>query len=361
MFINSCFNIFYEVFVVSRFVGVLGLLVLVLASVMAAVVAYSQESMVVVFSASDPVGDDNGTGNYTYPTNAVFQPGVFDLTGFMVMKNSTHVALVVFLRNLGGNPWEGPAGFCLQHVQIYVRTTATETTNTSTYGLKVVVSDDYAWHYAILLTPGWGEEPAPQGQVSAIYDATGSLVAKAGESGFTVYADPSMNAIVALINTSLLVDIDNIASWKYVVTVSGYDGFEASKLRSVGLTAEEWKFGGADTYALAANVAPLVIDLLAPTADAQYAMLTSYKVDPETLEGTPAVVEGVPAPPPQPVTETVTKTVTETKTSTVTSTTTTLIPTTVPEYVTDWTTTIAVGIILLIIGVLLGYVFFRKK
>ncbi len=341
----------------SRFVGVLSLLVLVLASVMAGVIAYSQEPMVVVFSASDPVGDDKGTGNYTYPTNAVFQPGVFDLTGFMVMKNSTHVALVVFLRNLGGNPWGGPAGFCLQHVQVYVRTTATGTTNTSTYGLKVVVSNDYAWHYAILLTPGWGEEPAPQGQVSAIYDATGSLVAKAGGSGFTVYADASMNAIIALIDTSLLVDVDNIASWKYVVTVSGYDGFEASKLRAVGLSAEEWKFGGADTYALAANVAPLVIDLLAPTADAQYAMLTSYRVDPQTLEGTPAVVGGVPAPPPQPVTKTVTETITKTTTATVT----TEIPKPVPEYVTDWTTTIAVGIILLIIGVLLGYVFFRKK
>jgi len=345
----------------SRFAGMLSLLVLVLASVMAAVVAYSQEPMVVVFSASDPVGDDKGTGSYTYPTNAVFKPGVFDLTGFMVMENSTHVAFVVFLRDLGGNPWGGPAGFCLQHVQIYVRTTATGITNTSTYGLKVVIADNYAWHYAILLTPGWGEEPAPQGQVSAIYDATGSLVIKAGEAGFTVYADTSMNAIVALISKSLLADVDNVASWKYVVTVSGYDGFEASKLRSVGLSAEEWKFGGADTYALAANVAPLVIDLLAPTADAQYAMLTSYRVDPQTLEGTPAVVEGVPAPPPQPVTKTVTETVTEVTTKTTTSVVTTEIPTPVPEYVTDWTTTIAVGIILLIIGVLLGYVFFRKK
>jgi carbohydrate-binding DOMON domain-containing protein len=347
----------------SRFAGVLGLLVLVLASVMAAVVAYSQESMVVVFSASDPVGDDRGTGNYTYPTNAVFKPGVFDLTGFAVMRNSTHIAFAVFLRDLGGNPWGGPAGFCLQHVQIYVRTTASGTTNTSTYGLKVVVADDYAWHYAILLTPGWGEDPAPQGQVSAIYDASGTLVAKAGGANFTVYVDTTLNAIVAVVSASILRDVDNVASWKYVVTVSGYDGYEASKLRAVGLTAEEWKFGGADTYALAANVAPLVIDLLAPTANDQYAMLTSYRVDPQTLEGTPAVVKGVPAPPPQPVTKTVTETITKTDTitETKTSVTTTAIPTTVPVYVTDWTTTTAVGIILLIIGVLLGYAFFRKK
>ena len=340
---------------------VLGLLVVLLVSVLSAGITYSQEPMSVVYSASDPVGDDKGTGNYTYPTNAVFKPGVFDLTGFTVMKNSTHVALVVFLRDLGGNPWGGPAGFCLQHVQIYVRTTASETTNKSTYGLKVTVADDYAWHYAILLTPGWGEDPAPQGQVSAIYDASGNLVAVAEGTNFTVYTDTSLNAIVALISTSILIDVDNIANWKYVVTVSGYDGFEASKLRGVGLTAEEWKFGGADTYALAANVAPLIIDLLAPTAEAQYAMLTSYKVDPKTLEGTPAVVKGVPAPPPTPQTITLTETTTKTTTETKLTTTTTTVPTTVPEYVTDWTTTIAVGIILLVLGILLGYVLFRKK
>ncbi|MGC8975642.1 MAG: glucodextranase DOMON-like domain-containing protein, partial [Thermoprotei archaeon] len=199
--------------------------------------------------------------------------------------------------------------------------------------------------------------------VSVIYDASGNLVAMAGGTNFTVYADTSLNAVVALISKSVLADTENVAGWKYVVTVSGYDGFEASKLRAVGLTAEEWRFGGADTYALAANVAPLVIDLLAPTAEAQYAMLTSYKVDPQTLKGTPAVVKGVPAPPPQPVTQTVTKTITQTTTTTETklTTTTAIVPTTVPKYVTDWTTTIAVGVILLVLGVLLGYVFFRKK
>ncbi|MEM4967410.1 MAG: glucodextranase DOMON-like domain-containing protein [Zestosphaera sp.] len=345
----------------GKSISVLGILILVVASVSIPLAAttYSQEAMVVVFSASDPVGDDKGTGNYTYPTSTVFMPGVFDLTGFAVMKNSTHVAFVIFLRDLGGNPWGGPAGFCLQHVQVYVRTTASGTTNTSTYGLKVNIAEDYAWHYAILLAPGWGEEPVPQGQVSAIYDSTGSLVAVAGGSDFTVYTEPSLNAIVAVVNASVLTDSDNIANWKYVVTVSGYDGYEASKLRGVGLTAEEWKFGGADTYALAANVAPLVIDLLAPTAEAQYAMLTSYVVDPQTLEGTFAVVKGVPAPPPQPVTVTVTKTTTTVETRL--TTTTTVVPTTVPEYVTDWTTTIVAGIILLVLGLLIGYVFFKKK
>ncbi|MEO3993910.1 MAG: glucodextranase DOMON-like domain-containing protein, partial [Desulfurococcaceae archaeon TW002] len=172
---------------------------------------------------------------------------------------------------------------------------------------------------------------------------------------FTVYTDTSLNAIVALISTLILTDVDHITDWKYVVTVSGYDGYEASKLRAVALTAGEWSFGGADTYALAANVAPLVIDLIAPTAEAQYAMLTSYRVDPITLTGTLAVVKGVPAPPPQPVTKTVITT--ETRLSTIT----TIVPTTVPEYITDWTTTTAVGVILLVLGLLIGYVFFRKK
>jgi carbohydrate-binding DOMON domain-containing protein len=29
---------------------------------------------------TDPTGDDDGPGTYTYPTDAVYEPGSFDLT-----------------------------------------------------------------------------------------------------------------------------------------------------------------------------------------------------------------------------------------------------------------------------------------
>ena len=41
-----------------------------------------------VFSATDPVGDDNGPGTFQYPTASDFQPGAFDLTGVSVNQTS---------------------------------------------------------------------------------------------------------------------------------------------------------------------------------------------------------------------------------------------------------------------------------
>jgi hypothetical protein len=46
-------------------------------SVLFAFTAFAQE-----VEFKDPMGDDNGPGNYTYPTDAAYPPGSFDLTGF---------------------------------------------------------------------------------------------------------------------------------------------------------------------------------------------------------------------------------------------------------------------------------------
>jgi hypothetical protein len=43
-----------------------------------------------LFSMTDPVGDDVGDGDYAYP-NERFRPGVFDLTGFEVFKDARDV------------------------------------------------------------------------------------------------------------------------------------------------------------------------------------------------------------------------------------------------------------------------------
>ena len=39
----------------------------------------------VVFNQSDPSNDDNGPGNYAYPTSSNFNAGAFDITNFQVI------------------------------------------------------------------------------------------------------------------------------------------------------------------------------------------------------------------------------------------------------------------------------------
>ena len=43
------------------------------------------------FKLSDPSGDDKGPGNYTYPTDAVYKPGSFDITEFEVAPGANQI------------------------------------------------------------------------------------------------------------------------------------------------------------------------------------------------------------------------------------------------------------------------------
>jgi len=333
-----------------------------------------------VISVSDPEGDDRGPGYYGYPVADVFKPGVFDITKFEVAVNATHVIFKVYFKNLGGNPWNGPNGFCLQYPQIYIRTTETGLLGRmDTIGLNIVLRPDYAWYYALLLAPGWDTEAVPVGQKAALYYSNGTIIVQ-DTKGFKVYADTAANAIVAVVPKSLLSDVDNINKWKIVVAVASYDGFGPMRVRPVGPTGGEWVVNGSAyatpdqakkiATAIAKGVEPRVMDLLvySPeypngiTASQQYTWLDSY----DPVKGLPAMIPYTPAY--------VTVTALATTTSYVTSIfTTTQLVTSVSTYtsvsistttttvsVTEWTTAIVIGVILLIIGFAIGY-FVRRK
>ncbi len=282
-----------------------------------------------VANIMDPIGDDTGTGTVTYPTNPVFQPGVFDLTRLMVLEDNDSIYFLVTLKNLGDNPWSGPNGFSVQYVHIYILTTDDSLPkNTSTYGLNVEIW--HGWNYAILLTPGWSGSPVPGGQEAVIYDAENNVVAYQSTSEFTVYTEK--NSIIAKVSKTVLSDVDNIGKWVVFLAVTGYDGTQPLKVRPFAEKASEWSFGGADPDALNAGVFPYIVDVLATDSLEQYIMLTSYNPD----NGTLAKVYGVnlttmeEVKPPTP-----TKTVTVTTTSTVTTTQTTTSTTTVTSTVTS--------------------------
>ncbi len=358
-----------------------------------------------VFYMEDPIGDDNGPGTYVYPTNDVFQPGVFDLTGFKVVDAGDKVKFIIYVKNLGDNPWNGPNGFCLQFPHIFVRTTADLPVNNTSFGLNVVIAPEYAWHFALLLAPGWEEKPVPEGQRAALYYANGTVIVQ--DDDFKVYANESENAIIAEVSKKLLPDVEHIENWRYVVALAGYDGFGPMRVRTVTSDPEaEWNFGNASAEAVAVGVAPYIIDLLAPTAEEQYKMLSSYTVNLDTFTGTLAVISGVPAVTPtttttetttptittvtetvtttetvtetvtttqtavetttvtttqvvektQTVEKTVTQTTTETQTTTITQAKTVTETATTTVTITDYTAAAGIGIVLLLVGIGIGFV-----
>ena len=296
-----------------------------------------------VLEFNDPEGDDDGTGTLSYPTNSVFQPGVFDIIKFEVWQDNVYVYFKTSFKNLGGNPWGGPNGFSLQHLQIYVLTTSTNLpVNKTTFGLKVEIS--HGWHFAFVAIPGWGDQPYPDGELSAMFTSNGTRVAdeKSVPDKFDTYVED--NAIVIKVAKSLLQDVENISKWKYVVAVASYDGFGEMKIRGVNPgDPQEWALGGGDNLAVLAGVQPKVIDLLAPTAQAQYDMLKSY----DTQAKTPAQITGVSLQ-----VETTTPPTTTTPPQETTP------PTTSPAGF-DYTT-IAIVVIILLIIIAAAFMLFKK-
>ncbi len=235
----------------------------------------------------DPIGDDNGYGSIKYPTNQVFQPGVFDIVNYTVVVDEQYIYFKTYFRDLGGNPWNGSNGFSLQYIQIYVLTTDRSLPwSTYTYGLNTIIW--HGWNYVLLINGGWGTEPLPSGESPAIYRADGSLLITEDHRLFNIYVED--NAVVASVDKTLLRDVDNYMKWVYIIAVTGYDGLSYNKVRLiVSGSPSEWEFGGGDQGAIDAGVQPYIIDMVTPTKDDQYNMLKSYNVS----TGSKALIGGI--------------------------------------------------------------------
>jgi alpha-amylase/alpha-mannosidase (GH57 family) len=259
-----------------------------------------------ILRIQDPEGDDKGPGTYQYPLNSVFKPGVFDLLEFAVIDAGNNLQFEFVVKDLGGNPWGGPNGFSMQYFQVYIHTSDEAEGNTTTFGLNVLVDENDAWQVAMLVTPGWGERPP------ALIYPDGTEV-----TDITVKAVPP-DKVVVKVSKGYLPNIENVNQWRYIVVLTSYDGFGPEFIRPFATEAAEWTVGGADAVAVVKEVVPRVMDLLAPTANEQYQMLSSFDTttDPPKL----AVIQAVSAVPQAPTTETVTTTVTETQTLTETET-----------------------------------------
>jgi carbohydrate-binding DOMON domain-containing protein len=95
-------------------------LAVALALAAAAVMASPAAAQKVSFK--DPKDDDNGPGKYTYPTDPIYKPGSFDLTGFELKAHGDKVDVNVSLAAKLEDPWNTGSGFSLQMVFIFIQT-----------------------------------------------------------------------------------------------------------------------------------------------------------------------------------------------------------------------------------------------
>lgn len=227
-----------------------------------------------IFVWDDPEGDDHGPGSYTYPTNPVFVPSVFDMTRFEVYETPEDVYFVVTLKGPIDNVWNSPIGLSVQTLDIYIDTDrAAGSGKTATLGGRnVTFAPEHGWEFAIWVE-GWHQR---------LFTADGRELA----GQIRALTDPVRRQIVVQVPKSLLGQPQ--PWWGYQAFILGQEGFPAEgslRVREVLPTAQEWRFGGGHL----SSIDPNVIDLLAPAGTTQEAILGAYDVEAGRLAQVPMV------------------------------------------------------------------------
>ena len=218
----------------------------------------------VVFTSEDPTGDDHGPGGYTYPTDTVFQPGSFDLTGFSVGLSGDEIVFEFLVDAPISNPWDSPTGLSIQTFDVYVDVDPGTATGARRLvdGRNAALDENAGWERA-LTVEGW--EPA-------LFTATSDDDIDETQPTFTTLVFGDKGRVVVRLDRNLFPDGDP-STWGYTVAVMSQEGFPSSgvrRIRDVEATAEQYRLGGSDGSINATRI----IDVLWPEEGFQEQMLT---------------------------------------------------------------------------------------
>jgi glucoamylase len=225
-----------------------------------------------LLDATDPNNDDNGPGNYAYPTSSNFKPGAFDLQRFQVYDDGTNVIFRVQTRNL--DPTFGsPLG--AQLVDVYVHDPSATTTSTA--------ASFPQRNYMITAGSAWSRLVEVQGFGQRYIDASGATLGtvniRANQvSRFITFSVPQAS-------------LGQPASgWGFTVVLTGQDGFSPDQARSFASSPQEYQFGVCATAStdphctVNPNSVPKAIDVITPPGVSQATEL-DYTLGPVVIQG----------------------------------------------------------------------------
>jgi alpha-amylase/alpha-mannosidase (GH57 family) len=222
-------------------------------------------TMNLVLDIIDPERDDYGPGTYTYPSDAVFPAGCFDILNFQVGSDAENIVFKFTMRGAVENSWGSPNGLSIQTFDIYIDKDGNGEGGVNFLpGRNLALQDGFAWDYAITIE-GWEPGIYIPGDTAAERIAT--------SSDFQILADPGQQRVTVRIPQSILGD--NPEKWKYAAMVLSQEGYPSGgvqRVRDVNQNAEQWRLGGAP----ADTNHTRVIDLVWPEAGVQETWLSTY-------------------------------------------------------------------------------------
>ncbi|HYC04546.1 MAG TPA: glucodextranase DOMON-like domain-containing protein [Azospirillaceae bacterium] len=224
----------------------------------------------------DPTGDDNGPGKYTYPTDAAYLRGAFDLTGLKVVDDGGNLDFQVSVAANLNDPWGMGVGFATQLVFVFIDTDgkAGSGNTKGVPGLNVQFAPEDAWEKVVVLSP---QKPARVGAEvrNNAADFQKDIIVPGRTKG-------TGKTISATVKKAEIADSDP-STWKYQVVVQSNEGFPAKGdllSRRVNEFEGQHRFGGGND----GMCDPHVMDILAGKASggadevqAQHAALGAFE------------------------------------------------------------------------------------
>jgi glucoamylase len=224
-----------------------------------------------LLDVTDPDGDDNGPGNYAYPTASDFKAGAFDLQRFQVYDDGTNVIFRVQTRNL--EPTFGsPLG--AQLVDVYVHDPSASTTSTA--------ASFPQRNYTIAAGSAWSRLVEVQGFGQRYIDASGAT-----QGTVSIRANQISRFITFSVPKTSLGQ--PASSWGFAVVLTGQDGFSPDQARSFASTPQPYQFGvcaatSSDPHCtFDPNLVPKAVDVITPAGVSQATEL-DYTLGPVVIQ-----------------------------------------------------------------------------
>lgn len=228
-------------------------------------------------SFTDDEGDDHGpsqtsdgtpTGTpvpglyYRYPTNQVFLPGSFDITGLEIFRDGdwlvfrTHVRDLVYHLDPGAANWGAPqptpqtcddphrTDLNLQKIDIYIDAQEGKGATSGFPNRFVDVAAVDAWDYGIAVE-GWGKWFV----ISNDANSQASWTLRKSDGDIRMCNNHVENWIDVRVRAALFGgDLETIENWDLIVCLSSHDGntddTNLGGVRWVNQNVQEWQFGG---------------------------------------------------------------------------------------------------------------------
>jgi glucoamylase len=228
----------------------------------------------VVFSQADPPNDDNGPGNYAYPTAGDFHAGAFDITNFQVIVSPDGTTTTFKLQTRDLSPTFGsPLG--AQLVDVYVHDPAASTTSTA--------ASFPQRNYTIASGSAWSRLLEVQGFGQRYIDASGTTLGT-----ISISANQISRYITFSVPTTSLGGTPG-SGWGFTVVLTGQDGFSSDQARSFASTPQSYQFGvcasaSSDPHCTVdPNTVPKAMDVLVPNGVNQSTEL-DYTLGPVVIQ-----------------------------------------------------------------------------